>query len=145
MLRVALQIEESQQHAGHPRRDRVGSIDHFRYKAHFAENAVKWPSCGDCRSSNRNCSNFYTTPSTITTYRLRADRGARRGTLALNALDLIFRQILRPFGTNAGIKLAARARNDWERVAPSERLARVDHDARIASVGVAVIAHGVER
>src|SRR3984893_10155984 len=60
-------------------------------------------------------------------------------------IDLeIARQMLCPLGAHAGIELLACAGDDRERVSPRERPACVDHDAGVAPVGLAVIAHGVE-
>src|SRR5207248_207766 len=57
----------------------------------------------------------------------------------------ILRQILSPFRAHALVERLARARHDGERIAPVERLAGVDDHARVAAVGVAVVAHRVER
>src|SRR5262249_61011884 len=55
------------------------------------------------------------------------------------------RQLLPPFRLDAIVERLARARHDRERLLPPEWDAGVDDHARVATVGVAVVAHRVER
>src|SRR5262245_28865858 len=67
--------------------------------------------------------------------------------LALAALLLMdpSGQVCRPFRLDAVVERLARAGDDREGLLAAERDAGVDHDPRIATVGVAVVAHRVER
>src|SRR5215813_13542606 len=57
----------------------------------------------------------------------------------------VLRQILRPLCADAVVKRLARTGDDREGLFAPERNARVDDHARIAPVGLGVVAHRVER